>query len=252
MREKIVAGNWKMQMDLKSGAELIQEIKTGSDDSKVRVVLCPPFVLLDTARTLVKGTTISIGAQNVHEASQGAYTGEISPSMLVSVGCSHVIVGHSERRQYYHETDDLINRKAKAALSAGLKPIICFGETLEQRDGGQTQSVVIEQVNGVLDGFTMENLESTVLAYEPVWAIGTGRTASPAQAQEVHGSIRTLLRQSFGSVAERVPILYGGSVKPDNAFELFSQPDIDGGLIGGASLKADDFLKIIHAAGQIR
>jgi len=221
--------------------------------SGVDVAVCPPSVYLHDVGAAIRGSSIGLGAQNVNQAADGAFTGEISCGMLKDLGCSYVILGHSERRAIFGETDSMVNEKLKAVLKAGLTPIVCVGETLEQREAGKTQSVVQGQCIGSLAGLTGEEMAATVLAYEPVWAIGTGKTATPAQAEEVHADIRGLLTKQFGaSVAEKVVIQYGGSVKADNAMDLLSQPNIDGALVGGASLKSDSFLAIIRAASAIK
>jgi triosephosphate isomerase len=221
--------------------------------SGVDVAVCPPSVYLHDVGAAIRGSSIGLGAQNVNQAADGAFTGEISCGMLKDLGCSYVILGHSERRAIFGETDSMVNEKLKAVLKAGLTPIVCVGETLEQREAGKTQSVVQGQCTGSLAGLTGEEMAATVLAYEPVWAIGTGKTATPAQAEEVHADIRGLLTKQFGaSVAEKVVIQYGGSVKADNAMDLLSQPNIDGALVGGASLKSDSFLAIIRAAAAIK
>jgi len=214
----------------------------------VECVLCPPFTSLRAVREALSGSRIGLGAQNVHWEASGAFTGEISASMLVEESCAYAIVGHSERRQYFGETDETVNRRARAALAAGLKPIVCVGETLAEREAGATFVVVERQVRQGLAGLSAADWDRVVIAYEPVWAIGTGRTATAAQAQEVHARIRGLLRELAGAAAERIRIQYGGSVKADNAAELFGQPDIDGGLIGGASLQAETFAAICRAA----
>jgi triosephosphate isomerase len=220
--------------------------------SGVQVIVCPPFPVLSAVHEVLESSGIGLGAQNMHSEESGAFTGEVSPGMLTAIGCTHVILGHSERRQFFHESDAFINAKVHKALAHGLLPIVCVGETLEQREGGITESVIDGQVRGVLAGVSAEDMRRVILAYEPVWAIGTGRTATPEQAQEVHVFIRTLLAELFDrSVAGNVVIQYGGSVKADNAEELFSQPDVDGGLIGGASLKTDQFLAIIRAAEAV-
>lgn len=252
MRAKIIAGNWKMYKTLPETAELIRGLARGipSREPALTVVVCPPFTSLSLAGELVKGTALRLGAQNMSEHDEGAYTGEISGKMLRAAGCEYVILGHSERRQYFGESDELINRKAKKALAGGLRPILCVGETLEQREQGITSRVVGAQVRGVLAGLTAADMASVVLAYEPVWAIGTGRTATPEQAQEVHQGIRAQVEGLFSpQVAGALPIQYGGSVKPENAVELLSRPDIDGALVGGACLKVDSFSAIIRAAG---
>jgi len=223
-------------------------LKGDAKFGRVEVVVCPPFTALETAARLLKGSPIGLGGQNMSEHEKGAFTGEISAEMLLTVGASWVILGHSERRQFYAETDKLVNAKAQRALSSGLTPIICVGETLAEREAGRTETVVGSQIDGCLTGFGESELNKIVIAYEPVWAIGTGKTATPEMAEEVHRFIRGRLTAKSKSAAERLPILYGGSVKPDNAAGLLSQPDIDGALVGGASLKAGDFIGIIKAA----
>ncbi|HET54294.1 MAG TPA: triose-phosphate isomerase [Ignavibacteria bacterium] len=250
MRRKVVAGNWKMNMNLSGTIELLSAIKNelSKSDSKTEVIVCPPFTSLETAVTVVKGSSIKVGAQNMHYESDGAFTGEISADMLKSVGCEYVILGHSERRTLFGESDEMINKKVKKALSSGLKPIFCVGETLEERESNLTEKVVDNQVKNGLSGISEAELSELIIAYEPVWAIGTGKTASPKQAQEVHKFIRNLISKLYSNnLADNLVIQYGGSVKPDNAEELFSQPDIDGGLIGGASLKADSFISIVNS-----
>lgn len=215
----------------------------------VEVLMCPPFTNLAAVTEKTAGTAVHVGGQNMHEAEKGAFTGEISAAMLTALGCSHVILGHSERRQYFHETDVLIHQKLVAALAAGLTPVVCIGETLDEREQGRASDVVATQVNGALGSLSAEEAAKLVWAYEPVWAIGTGKTATPDQAQTMHADIRALLAAQFGDAeAQKVRILYGGSMNAANAAELLAQPDIDGGLIGGASLKAQDFLTIIRAA----
>ncbi|MBD3403103.1 triose-phosphate isomerase [candidate division GN15 bacterium] len=248
MRQQIVAGNWKMNGTIPETENLIKQLLAGdSKNERATVLVCPPFISLQAAAKALEGSHIKLGGQDMSEHEKGAYTGEISASMLLTVGASHVILGHSERRQYHAESDDLVNRKAKAALAAGLTPIICVGESLEQREAGQTEDVVGRQMRGCLNGLGPDDLKKIVVAYEPVWAIGTGKTATPEQAQEVHAFIRDLVKDIDTSAGEDLPILYGGSVKPNNAKELMAQPDIDGSLVGGASLKADDFIAIINA-----
>ncbi|MCF8261404.1 MAG: triose-phosphate isomerase [Melioribacteraceae bacterium] len=249
MRKKVIAGNWKMNNDLSGAVELISGIKGNYEPSEnVKAIICPPFISLETAAELLKGTDISLGAQNMSEEDGGAFTGEISHSMLKSVGCEYVILGHSERRTIYNESDELINKKIHKALETGLKPIFCIGESLEQRESGVTNDVVSEQVKKGLDGVSEEALENVIIAYEPIWAIGTGKTASPQQAQDVHETIRNLIGELYSdSAASKIIIQYGGSVKPDNALELLSQKDIDGALVGGACLKAESFAAIINA-----
>ena len=246
MRTKIVAGNWKMNKTASETAALIDGIKQATAGAaNVEVIVCPPFTSLKDAAAACAGTNVKLGAQNIHWEASGAYTGEISADMLKDLGVTHVIIGHSERRQYFGETDDTVNKRTKAALAAGLVPLVCVGETLEERDSGKMEDVVVRQVKL---GLTDLDVSKVVIAYEPVWAIGTGRTATPAQAQEVHALIRrTLAEIAGGDVANGVRIQYGGSMKPDNAKELMSQPDIDGGLIGGAALNADSFAAIVMA-----
>ncbi len=249
MRRYIVAGNWKMYKTRDEAVNLAMSlVPLVSDVRSVDVVLCPPFTALYPVGEVLQGSGLQLGAQNMHFEDEGAFTGEISPVMLRSLGVSHVILGHSERRQYFAETDELVNRKAKSALAHGLVPIICVGETLEQREAGQTEAVVSTQLDGGLEGLEIDDPETLVIAYEPIWAIGTGRTATPGQAQEVHAFIRARLSHFFGiETAGKMRIQYGGSVKPDNAAELMNQPDIEGALVGGASLKADSFAAIVKS-----
>ena len=254
MRVPIVFGNWKMNMDRTGSAALAREIVTGLNHgcNDVEVGICPPFPYLERIAAILEGSTVYLGAQNAHWAEHGAYTGEVSMSMLVDVGCRYVIIGHSERRQYFGETDDIVSRKIGFALETGLRIIVCIGETEEQRDQGITERIIAAQLQGAFSGRTPSDMADIVIAYEPIWAIGTGRTASKEQAQEVHAFIRGWLRDRFGEeTAEIVRIQYGGSVKPDNMASLIAMPDIDGALVGGASLKSDSFLEIIsHAAGR--
>lgn len=250
MRKQIIAGNWKMNGTLSETANLInglkQTIKTG--ELTREVVLCPPFTSLILARELVKGTPFKLGAQNVHYETKGAFTGEVSAEMLKETGCDYVIIGHSERRTYFHEDDALINKKVKHAIDVGLRVILCVGETLEEREKDITKDVVKKQTSGSLQNITETELEHIVIAYEPVWAIGTGKTATSQQANEVHEYIRSIIAASYTpAAAERLIIQYGGSVKADNAKELLSMSDIDGALVGGASLKANDFTAIVMA-----
>ncbi len=251
MRRPLVAGNWKMYKNAQQAGELAHAIaaQVGARGGAVDVVVCPPFTSLHVVGEALAGTGIALGAQNMHWESEGAFTGEVSPEMILTIGCTYVILGHSERRQSFAETDEQVNRKLKAALRAGLAPIVCVGETLEEREAGRMEAVVLGQVQAALQGLSEAELLKIALAYEPVWAIGTGRTASPAQAEEVHSLIRSSLRQHCGGgVADALRIQYGGSVKPENAAELFAQQNIDGGLIGGAALKADSFAAIVKAA----
>lgn len=250
MRKKVIAGNWKMNNDLNGAVSLISELKKGvNEQTKAVVIVCPPFTSLETTQTLLKDSLIKFGAQNMYFEESGAFTGEVSADMLKSVACEYVILGHSERRTIFGETDQVINKKIKTAIKHGLKPIFCIGETLEEREKGITFEVCERQVRFGLEGLTETELENLIIAYEPVWAIGTGKTATKEQAQEVHAFIRQLVAKLLSaSFAEKLVIQYGGSVKPDNANELLSQPDIDGALVGGACLKADSFLKIVDAA----
>jgi triosephosphate isomerase len=251
MRKKVIAGNWKMNNDLSESKNLISKLAEALAGKTVNcdVIVCPPFTSLSEAGSLVKGTQIKLGAQNMYFEESGAYTGEISASMLKSVGCEYVILGHSERRTIFGESDQVINKKVKKALAAGLKPIFCVGETLEEREANITNQIIERQVKEGLKDLSVNDMAALIIAYEPVWAIGTGKTATPAQAQEVHDFIRNQVKGLFNAeVADNVVIQYGGSVKPDNAKELLSQKDIDGALVGGACLKADSFMGIITAA----
>lgn len=250
-RKAIIAGNWKMNKTATEAAELIDALIPAVKDAGCEVVICVPFTDLVTAVAKTKGTNIHVGAENVHFEKSGAYTGEISADMLTDLGVEYVVVGHSERRQYFAETDETVNKRAKAALAGGLKPIICVGESLAQREQGVTEELVRMQVKIALNGVTADELKNVVIAYEPIWAIGTGKTATAEQAAEVCTFIRTTVRHLYGArIARSVTVQYGGSMKPANAAELLSQPDIDGGLIGGASLKAADFVEIVNAANQ--
>jgi len=252
-RRKIVAGNWKMNLDRAKAKELTAAVAARvAEAGATELVLCPPATYLETVGATIAATksAVALGGQNMHDKASGAFTGEVAPAMLLDLGCRYVILGHSERRTLFGETDAIVNAKTKAALAAGLIPIVCVGETLEERESGRTSDVVATQVRGSLAGLPPADLEKTVVAYEPVWAIGTGKVATPQQAQEVHALIRGLLGTlASPAVADKVRIQYGGSVKPDNAADLASQPDIDGSLVGGASLKADDFLGIAKAFG---
>ena len=251
MRDYLVAGNWKMNGSTASNKELVAGIVAGAPHSdSAKLLICPPFPYLAAVATQIAGSRVLLGAQTVSEHESGAFTGEVAPAMLRDVGCEYVIVGHSERRSLYGETSFEVAAKFKAALDAGLKPILCVGETLEQRESGGTESVVEVQLGAVIDKVGIAGFKSAVVAYEPVWAIGTGVTASPEQAQDVHRHIRGVMAGHDAGVAESTQILYGGSMKGENAAGLLSMPDIDGGLIGGASLKAGDFLAIAEAAAQ--
>lgn len=249
-RKPIVAGNWKMNKTVAEAIDLADGVKRDLAECKdVDIVLCPPFTALKAVSDVVTGTHIDLGAQNMHAEKSGAYTGEVSAEMLREVYCHYVILGHSERRAMFGETDEIVNTKTKAALESNLTPIVCVGETLEERESGKMNDVIETQVRGSLAGLTPRQLVDSVIAYEPVWAIGTGVTASPEQAQEVHAFIRGVLADMADeAVAQSVRIQYGGSVKPGNAKELFSLPDIDGGLIGGAALDARSFVEIVQAA----
>lgn len=250
-RKAIIAGNWKMNKTATEAAELIDALIPAVKDAGCEVVICVPFTDLVTAVAKTKGTNIHVGAENVHFEKSGAFTGEISADMLTDLGVEYVVVGHSERRQYFAETDETVNKRAKAALAGGLKPIICVGESLTQREQGVTEELIRMQVKIALNGVTADELKNVVIAYEPIWAIGTGKTATAEQAGEVCTNIRATIRSLYGArVARSVTIQYGGSMNPKNAAELLAQPDIDGGLIGGAALKPDQFVDIINAANQ--
>lgn len=246
MRQKIVAGNWKMNKNAGETQQLIAQLLEKLPTTKARIIVAPTFVNLAAAVQQTKGSTIEIAAQNMHQHESGAYTGEISADMLQSIGINTVIIGHSERRAYFHETDAILAYKVNTALNHNMKVIFCFGEELKDRQDNQHFNVVENQLRDGLFGIDNSAWENIILAYEPVWAIGTGETASPEQAQEMHAFIRETVRERYGNIADDVAILYGGSVKPDNAREIFSKPDVDGGLIGGAALKADDFIAIIN------
>tara|TARA_Y100001933_G_scaffold253881_1_gene294813 strand:+ start:65 stop:814 length:750 start_codon:yes stop_codon:yes gene_type:complete len=249
MRKKFIAGNWKMNLVPSAAEKLAQDLKSNlSGSEKAEIAVCPPYVALPAVLGVLKGSAISVGAQDMHWEDQGAFTGKISHDMLTDLGCTYVILGHSEQRQYFHETDETVNKKTKKALEHGLRPIVCVGETLEERDANKTNDVVQKQLLGALQGIS--DLKDTVIAYEPVWAIGTGKNATPEMAQEVHAMIREKLNQMYAGKANDTRILYGGSMKPDNAEGLLKMEDIDGGLIGGASLKADAFFGIIKAANS--
>ena len=249
-RRVIVAGNWKMNKTASEGRELVEKLKkeiAGLEDAEI--VVCPPFTTIGAVVEAAAGSPIGVGAQNIHWAASGAFTGEISADMLKSSGVTYVIIGHSERRQYFGETDETVNLRARAAIAAGLTAIVCVGETLEEREAGKLVEVIERQMNVGLKDVTAADCEKLVIAYEPVWAIGTGKTATPDQAQEVHALIRATLAKLVGAeTAEKVRIQYGGSMKPGNAAELLAKKDIDGGLIGGAALKAADFAGIVAAA----
>jgi len=249
-RRKFIAGNWKMNTSRAEGISLASAIaaKVGAS-SNVEVAVCPPAVYLEAVGQAAKNSAVGLGAQNCYHEAKGAFTGEVSPQMLRDIGCTYVILGHSERRQYFKESNQDVNRKLRSALGAGLVPIVCVGETLDQRQAGQTAAVVREQIEGSLAGLSADELPKVVIAYEPIWAIGTGVVATPEQAEEVHADLRKLLESRYNSaVASQVRIQYGGSVNAENAASLLKQPNIDGALVGGASLKADSFLAIVAAA----
>ncbi|NTV70889.1 MAG: triose-phosphate isomerase [Azonexaceae bacterium] len=248
MRRMLVAGNWKMHGALHQNSELLKRIAAEASGLLCEIAVCPPYPYLAQAQSLIEGSPLVLGAQSVSEHSSGAFTGEVAASMLAEFGCRYVLVGHSERRALYGETDAVVAVKFEAAQNAGLVPVLCVGETLSERESGETGAVVARQLSAVLGRLGVVAMRSAVVAYEPVWAIGTGVTASPAQAQEVHAAIRAQVAVLDSGIAAGLRILYGGSVKPQNAKELFGQSDIDGGLIGGAALVADDFLTICQAA----
>ncbi|MBQ8050242.1 MAG: triose-phosphate isomerase [Bacteroidaceae bacterium] len=250
MRKKIVAGNWKMNLNLQEGVALATELKAAlaAEKPNCDVVICTPFIHLATVAGVVEGTVIGLGAENCADKEKGAYTGEVSAAQVKSTGAQYVILGHSERRAYYGETAEILKQKVNLALANGLKVIFCIGEVLEERETGKQNDVVGAQLAGSLYDLTAEQMKNVILAYEPVWAIGTGKTATSDQAQDMHAFIRGEIKKQFGAeVAEQTSILYGGSCKPSNAKDIFSKPDVDGGLIGGAALKCEDFKGIIDA-----
>lgn len=253
MRKPIIAGNWKMYKDINEAIDLINAIKRGVFDSdNVEVLICPPYTNLSEAGEMLVESNMKLGAQNCHWEKEGAFTGEISVPMIKSVNCSHVIIGHSERRKYFGETDATVCKKVAAVIDGGLIPVMCVGETLEERESGKTMEIVKQQVLGGLEGFDEGYLSGLVIAYEPVWAIGTGKTATPEQAEEVHRSIRAIISDRFSpALSASIRILYGGSVNPGNVKQLMSEEDIDGGLIGGASLKADSFIEMVKTTSQL-
>lgn len=247
MRKAIIAGNWKMNKTPQEGAKLVEELKALAKDANCDVVVCPPYVCLGAALKAAAGSNVKVGAQNCYFEDSGAFTGEIAPAMLEAMGVEYVIIGHSERREYFNETDETVNLKVKLALQHNLVPIICCGETLEQREAGITKTLVQYQMNAALSGLTNEQVKTCVIAYEPIWAIGTGKTATDEDANQVIGYIRKQVEADFGKeVADAVRIQYGGSMKPANVKGLMAQPEIDGGLVGGASLKAEDFAAIVN------
>ena len=250
MRRKFIAGNWKMNLDRKGAVALAEAVaKAAETVHNVDLAVCPPSCYLDAVAQVLKGSKVALGAQNVYHQANGAFTGELSTAMLCDLGVKYVILGHSERRHVLGETDADVNKKVVAALAAGLLPIVCVGELLAEREAGRTMSVIRTQFDGSLVGISAELLKKVVIAYEPVWAIGTGKVATPAQAEEVHLGLRKIIAERYNDqIAQIVPIQYGGSVKPDNAAELLGQPDIDGALVGGASLKVDQFMGIAAGA----
>ncbi len=254
MRVPTISANWKMNKNVAEATRFVEELGPRIQDLEgVEVILAAPFTALESLKTAIAGTPLKLAAQNVHPEPSGAFTGEISVSMLADVGCTYVIVGHSERRHLFGETNELVGRKVRAVFEGGLRPILCVGETLEERDASRTFEVVGEQLTIGLEGVDEDRATQLIIAYEPVWAIGTGKTATPDQAQEVHAFIRESLAKSYGATAEEIPIQYGGSVKPDNVFALMDQPDVDGALVGGASLDPEAFYAIIrfdHPAGE--
>ena len=250
-RSLFIAGNWKMNVTATEAEKTLATLKESVKpfDGKLTIAICPTFTSLDRAVKTVAGSNVKIGAQDISDKKSGAYTGEISAEMLLDLGVEYVIVGHSVRRQYHGETNELVSKKAKTVLNAGLLPIVCIGETLEEREANETNNVITTQTIGSVNGLTAEEMIKTTIAYEPVWAIGTGKTATPEQAQDVHALIRKLLAEAYGTdVAEKVKLQYGGSVKPDNSAELMGKPDIDGALVGGASLKPEVFTELIANA----
>lgn len=252
MRKILIAGNWKMYKTIPEAINTVNSLKAGLHKVyDVEIVVCPPFTALHTVAGLLEDSVVDLGAQDMHYETEGAFTGEVSPLMLKDIGCRYVILGHSERRAYFKESNELINKKAKAAVKFNLIPIVCVGETLAEREAGRQLEVVRTQFAGTFKGFTAEEMDKVVLAYEPVWAIGTGKTATPEQAQEMHAFVRSLVLETFGEeIASEIRILYGGSVKPDNTAELIKQSDVDGALVGGASLKAESFAQIVAGALQ--
>ena len=247
MRKKVIAGNWKMNMLPNEAIKYIEDFAPLVKDSEAEVILCVPYTDLFYVLLNAQGTNIKVGAQNMHFAEKGAYTGEVSGEMLKSIGVEYVIIGHSERREYFAETDETVNKKIKAAFTYGLKPIVCVGEKLEQRENGTAKDIITSQTEKALEGLTAEQVENTIIAYEPIWAIGTGKTATSEDANESIKWIRAKIAEIYGEeTAQKVTIQYGGSVKSSNAKELFTTSDIDGGLVGGASLKPEEFSKIVN------
>lgn len=248
MRKPVIAGNWKMNKTISEACELVSALREKlADVTDAEIVVAPPFTALSAVAEIIEGSNIKLAAQDMHWEKSGAFTGEISPLMLKDVGCQYVIIGHSERRMYFGEANETVNKKVKSAHEYSIRPIICVGEKLEERESGLTKDIVKDHIVGGLAGLTEEQIIATIIAYEPVWAIGTGRTATPQQAQEVHKFIRELLSDMYSpAVADVVRIQYGGSVKPDNIAQLMAQPDVDGSLVGGASLDAETFARIVR------
>lgn len=246
MRKPIIAGNWKMHKTIAEALEFVNEVKDRVNNDKVEAVICAPFTLLKDLKQATKGTNIKIGAQNMHFEEKGAFTGEISPLMLKELGMDYVVIGHSERRQYFNETDETVNKKVLKALEVGIDPILCVGETLEEREAGNTKDVCKVQVEKALENVSKEDLAKVVIAYEPVWAIGTGKTATSEDANDVIAYIREVVANLYGELANEVRIQYGGSVKPSNVAEIMNQSDIDGALVGGASLEANDYVELVN------
>ena len=246
MRKPIIAGNWKMHKTIAEALEFVNEVKDRVNNDKVEAVICAPFTLLKDLKQATKGTNIKIGAQNMHFEEKGAFTGEISPLMLKELDMDYVVIGHSERRQYFNETDETVNKKVLKALEVGIDPILCVGETLEEREAGNTKDVCKVQVEKALENVSKEDLAKVVVAYEPIWAIGTGKTATSEDANDVIAYIREVVANLYGELANEVRIQYGGSVKPSNVAEIMNQSDIDGALVGGASLEANDYVELVN------
>ena len=246
MRKPIIAGNWKMHKTIAKALEFVNEVKDRVNNDKVEAVICAPFTLLKDLKQATKGTNIKIGAQNMHFEEKGAFTGEISPLMLKELDMDYVVIGHSERRQYFNETDETVNKKVLKALEVGIDPILCVGETLEEREAGNTKDVCKVQVEKALENVSKEDLAKVVIAYEPVWAIGNGKTATSEDANDVIAYIREVVANLYGELANEVRIQYGGSVKPSNVAEIMNQSDIDGALVGGASLEANDYVELVN------
>jgi len=247
MRKPVIAGNWKMHNTISEALDLVRGVKSQVEGvTDVEIIVSPVYTALASVAAELKGSNINVASQNIFWEEKGAFTGEIAPNMITDAGCTHAIIGHSERRQYFGETDETVNKRVKAALAAGLVPILCVGETLQERDAGNTISVVGTQLKGGLVDISAEDMAKIIVAYEPVWAIGTGKTATPDMAEDVHKQIRSIVAEiSDAAIADGMRILYGGSVKPENVDELMAQPDIDGALVGGAALKADSFVRLV-------